>query len=110
MRCFPVHRHANASASTWVIEKNEFFQRCRVELAVSAELQCYFGHSVWFSRGVDAKSVGFALGDAHGAINYRREQKTINRKNQDQERETSGVRDAAHAPFLAPATNCAIKN
>jgi hypothetical protein len=27
MRCFPVHRHPDARATTWVIEKDELFQR-----------------------------------------------------------------------------------
>ena len=33
MRRFPIHRHPDPGAATWMIEKDEFFQRRRIEFA-----------------------------------------------------------------------------
>ena len=55
-----------------MIEKDEFFQRRRIEFAISAKFERDFRHAVRFPGSVDSKGVGFSFCDAYDRVEKRR--------------------------------------
>src|SRR5438477_11440641 len=92
-----------------MIVKDEFLERRRVELAIGAEFERYVCHRVRLTGGVDSKSVRFTLSDAHHGVEKRRGEKKQCAENQCQQRESGWIGNAAHAPFVAPASDGFIK-
>src|SRR5439155_13745476 len=99
---FPIHRHPNPGAATWVIEEDEFLERCRIEFAISAQLKCDFGHATRLSSGVDSKSVGFPLGDTHDGVQKWRQDKNECAQDQDKQWQPGRIVNAADAQFFSP--------
>src|SRR5438477_12401821 len=92
-----------------MIVKDEFLERRRVELAIGAEFERYVCHPVRLTGGVDSKRVRFTLGDAHHGVEKRRGEKKQCAEDQRQQREPGRIGNAAHAPFVAPASDGCIK-
>src|SRR6266513_1486899 len=100
---FPIHRHPNPGTATWVIEEDKFLEWGRIEFAISAQLQRDFGHAIRFSSGVDSKSVGFPLGDAHERVQKWSQGKNECAQDQDKQWQSGRIGNAADAPFFSPA-------
>ena len=66
-------------------------------------------HPIGLTSGVDPKSVRFTLGDAHHGVEKRRGKEKQCAENQRQQREPGWIGNAAHAPFVAPASDGRIK-
>ena len=92
-----------------MIVKDEFLERRRVELAIGAKFKRHLCHPIGLTRGVDPKSVRFTLGDAHHGVEKRRGEKKQCAEDQRQQREPGRIGNAAHAPFVAPASDGCIK-
>src|SRR3954463_12065914 len=109
MCCLPIHRHANPCAAAGMIVENEFLERRWVELAIGAEFQRHFCHSIGLTCGIDPESIRFTLGDAHDGVEQWRGKEKQCAENPRQQRKTGWIGNAAHAPFVAPARNGCIK-
>src|SRR4030095_6802366 len=92
-----------------MIVKDEFLERRRVELAIGAELKRHLRHPIGLTSGVDSKSVRFALREAHHSVEQRRGEQKQCAENQRQQRQSGGIGNAAHSPFVAPAPERCIK-
>src|SRR4029453_11218522 len=92
-----------------MIIKDELLERRRIQLAIGAEFKRHLCHPVGLTRGVDSKSIRFALGDTHHRVEKRRGEKKQCAENQRQQRESGWIGDAAHAPLIAPASDGAVK-
>ena len=103
MRGLPIHGHADTGAPAGMIEKDEFLERRRIEFAISAQLQRDFGHAIRFPSGVDSKSVGFPLGDAHDSVQKWSQDKNECAQDQDKQWQSGRIGNAADAPFFSPA-------
>ncbi len=58
-----------------MIVEDKYFKWCRIELAISPELQRDLCHSLGFAGSIDSKSVSFALGNADNCVEKRRGEK-----------------------------------
>ena len=109
VRRFPIHRHANPGATAWMIEKDEFLERRRIELAISAEFQRRFRHAVRFARGVDSESVRFSFGYPYHGVEKRRGEEKQCAQNQYEQRKSGWIGNAANAPFVSPTPHSCFK-
>src|SRR5882672_1752527 len=92
-----------------MIVKDEFLEWRRVELAIGAEFKRHLCHPIGLTRSIDSKSVRFTLCDTHHGVEKRRGEKKQCAENQRQQRESGWIGNAAYAPFVAPASDGAIK-
>src|SRR5881392_3655469 len=92
-----------------MIEEDKFLQRCRIELAISAELQRRLRHPIWFPRSVESESVGFSLGYADHGIEKRCGDEKEGAQNQYQQWKSGRIGNAANIPLVSPAPHSAVK-
>src|SRR5690349_17305207 len=59
--CLPIHSHADARTAAGVVEKNEFLQRARLQLAIFSQFQGNHGCSVGLARCINGKRIRFPL-------------------------------------------------
>src|SRR5439155_15226111 len=106
---FPIHSHTNPGAATWMIEKDEFFQWCRVEFAVSTEFQCDFRHSIWLARSVDSKSIRFTFCYSSHRVDKRRGDEKQRAENQCEQRKSGRISNTVDVPFVAATPESGIE-
>src|SRR5439155_10738392 len=91
------------SAAAGVIKKNEFLQRRRIELAISAEFERHLCHAIRLARGVDSESICFSFRHADDSVEKWCGDKKQCAQDQNEQRQPGWISNAAHAPFDAPA-------
>src|SRR4029450_7811693 len=92
-----------------MIIKDKFLEWCRIEFAISAELERDFRHPLRFPSGVDSKSVGFPLGHTHDRVQKWSHNKNECAQDQDEQGKPGRIGNAANAPFVSPAPHSGVK-
>src|SRR6266481_9244397 len=106
---FPIHCHADAGAAAGVIEKDEFLQRRRIELAISAEFERCFRHAIRLARSVDSESIRFSFRHAyHGIKKWRSNEKQC-AQDQNEQRQSGWISNATHAPSGPPTLHSCVE-
>ena len=54
-----------------MVEKDEFLERRRIELAISSEFESYLRHAVRFARRIDPESICFSFRHAYDGVEKR---------------------------------------
>src|SRR6266508_2152470 len=83
-----------------MVEKDEFFQRCRVEFAVSTEFERHLCHAIGLARSVDSESIRFSFCDAYHCVEKRGGDENQCAQNQHKQRKPGGIGDSAALPLL----------
>ena len=92
-----------------MIEKDEFLQRRRIELAISAEFERHFRHAIWLARSVNSESIRFSFRHTYHCIKKWRGNEKQCAQDQNEERHSGWIGNATDAPFDAPAPDSRVE-
>src|SRR5438093_3453121 len=92
-----------------MIENDEFLQRRRIELAISAEFERCFRHAVRLARSVNSESIRFSFCHAYYRVEKWRSNEKQCAQDQNEQRQSGWISSAAHAPSGPPTLHGCVE-